>query len=223
MALSDAKRCTAIAKSTGKQCRNPARIGSDKCRTHGGNTPRGEASPNFKHGKFSDYMPERLVRIYQAVQEDEEHTILNRNIKLRETFIREKLAMIDDAPDSAETWRDFKQVWKNLKSGFANENLGMVKIAIDEGDVIINEREAYHKTVAELRDEMAEQRKDKQAISAIEYKGENAITSKELMTLMGGVLHVIQTIVTDKQQRIKIADGIDSLIIGETSPIVIDS
>lgn len=40
---------------TAKQntCENWARLHTTKCRVHGGNTPRGRANPNWKHGKFS--------------------------------------------------------------------------------------------------------------------------------------------------------------------------
>lgn len=60
MAFSDAKQCDATAKSTGKQCSNPAVSGSSKCRIHGGKTPSGEALPQFKHGRYSKYAPQTM-------------------------------------------------------------------------------------------------------------------------------------------------------------------
>jgi len=222
MALSDARQCNAKAKSTAKRCRLPAIKGSEKCRLHGGKTPKGEASPHFKHGKFSNYMPTRLLKIYEAVQTDEEMNILSRNIRLRETFLREKLAMIDDAPDSAETWQSLRQSVDDLTTHFENQDYGKCHVELMRLHRLIDEKEAYHKAVNELRSEMAEQRKDKQAIATIEFKGESAIPIKELLTLMGGVLHVIQTVVTDKRQREQIADGIDKILIGTTSPIPSD-
>lgn len=211
MALSDAPQCTATAKSTGKRCELPAIKGREVCRLHGGKTPRGEASPHFKHGRFSEYLPERLVKIYEAVEADNEHSILSRNIQLRETFLREKLAMLDNAPDSAQTWQELRKVADDLTAHFTDEKYGLCHVDILKLERLIDEKEAYHKAVAELRDEMAEQRKDKQAISAIEYRGENAITAKELMVFMGAVLHVINNTVTNQAERIRIHEQIDGL------------
>jgi hypothetical protein len=219
MAFSDAPKCNATAKSTGQRCQRVAVTGSTKCQVHGGVTPKGEASPHFKHGRFSDYLPQRLLKIYDDVQTDEETNILNRNVRLRETFIRERLAMIDDVPDSAETWKQLRDAVKELNKAYRNSDEGKVYGAIADIENIIDERTLYFQAVEEIRIDLGEQRKDKQAIAAIEFKGENAIPATELMTLMGAVLKIIQTVVTDKQQRIQIADGIDNLFSKQTSVI----
>lgn len=190
-----------------------------RCALHGGKSLKGEASPTFKHGRFSNYLPQRLLKIYDDVQADEETTILNRNVRLRETFIRERLAMIDDVPDSAETWKQLRHEIDELNKAYRKQDDGGVYNAIAKIERLIDERELYFQAVQEIRIDLAEQRKDKQAIAAIEFKGENAIPATELMTLMGAVLKIIQTVVTDKQQRIQIADGIDSLFSKQTSVI----
>jgi hypothetical protein len=52
-----ARRCHAKSKSTGKQCGNPACLGSTVCRYHGYRNPesikRGKDHPNFVHGERS--------------------------------------------------------------------------------------------------------------------------------------------------------------------------
>lgn len=188
-----------------------APMSNGRCALHGGKSLKGEASPTYKHGRFSDYLPERLVKIYEAVQADEEANILNRNIRLRETFIRERMAMIDDVPDSADVWNNLRREIGELRKAYHNHDDGKIINALDNLRLLIDERILYFAAVEEIRVDLAEQRKDKQAIAAIEYKGENAIPATELMVLMGAVLKIIQTVVTDKQQRIQIADGIDSL------------
>lgn len=222
MAFKNFEQCNAKSKSTGERCKNPAIKGSTKCRSHGGLTPKGEASPHFKHGKFSEYLPQRLLKIYNDVQADDEANILNRNIRLRETFIRERLAMIDDVPDSAETWTKLRHEIGELNKAYRNHDEGKVYVAMDNLRLIIDERILYFEAVQEIRVDLAQQRADKQAIAAIEFKGENAIPATELMTLMGAVLKIIQTVVTDKQQRIQIADGIDSLFSKSSSIITVD-
>lgn len=215
-------RCTAKSKRSQKQCKNYCRTGQKVCHIHGGKSLKGEAHPNFKDGKFSNYMPQRLLKIYEDVQADDEHNILSRNIRLRETFLREKLVMIDDVPDSAKLWQELRGLVDELTANFESQDYGHCHIGLMQIHRLIDEKEAYHKAVAEIRGELAEQRKDKQAIATIEFKGESAIPVKELLTLMGGVLHVIQTVVTDKKQRTEIADGIDNLFIRDSRSIEVD-
>jgi hypothetical protein len=211
MLKESAKQCNAKAKSTGSRCKNPAILGMTKCRMHGGKSLKGEKHPNYKHGKFSDYLPERMKIIYDEIKNDPAHDLLSRNIRLRDAFLREKLAMLDLHPESAQVWQDFTQIWDDLKIAFNNENMGRVLSELRKGDTILEERLLYFRTQEEIRIDLKEQRADYKAISDIEHKGERAITATELMALMGGVLHVIKEVVTDKQERMAISDGINTI------------
>lgn len=50
--LTNAPRCTAMAKSTRQRCRNPSKQNSNVCRLHGagGGAPRGPKHGNYRHG-----------------------------------------------------------------------------------------------------------------------------------------------------------------------------
>lgn len=65
MALSDANQCTAKSKSTGKRCKNPAIVGTNICRLHGGKGVRhGEDNPAYKTGtrvRYKEHLPERIL------------------------------------------------------------------------------------------------------------------------------------------------------------------
>ncbi len=64
-------RCTAKSKRSGKQCKNPAMRGKDKCPMHGGKTP-------IKHGLYSKYAPALLAakieEMRQAQQREQKLT-----------------------------------------------------------------------------------------------------------------------------------------------------
>lgn len=200
MALKDAPRCTAKAKRTGKQCENPAMSGSTKCRAHGGATPKGSASPHFKTGAHSKYLPPRLAAIYEDIETDLEVNILSRNLKLREMFLREKLEMLDDAPDSAQAWSELRDIADEMHKAFENDNLGMVQVSLMQLDRLINNMEAYHMAVDEIRRDLSEQRKDSQAKAGITAKSENSVTVPELMAFMGAFLGAIAQIVSNPRE-----------------------
>lgn len=212
MPFKDATQCNAKAKSTGKQCNNPAMNGSTKCRLHGGKTPRGSASPNWKGKGRSKYLPQRLADSYQELEADTEYTDLRANMRLREVFIREKLAMLDESADSMEAWTAFRKLWNDITKAFANKDYGMVLVLMNQGEQIIDERLIYFMTHKEIRADLAEQRKDSQAIASIEYKGENAVTAGELMTFVSAVLNFVSTHVTNPNEQQAVFSDVQNLL-----------
>ena len=70
MALSDAKPCNATTKRTKRTCRNPAVLGSTKCRMHGGKSPWGSEAAQFKHGRYSANLPTHLAARYREAAAD---------------------------------------------------------------------------------------------------------------------------------------------------------
>lgn len=47
------RQCTATSKRSGQRCRRSAMTDRTVCQVHGGKTPRGVASPHFRHGRYS--------------------------------------------------------------------------------------------------------------------------------------------------------------------------
>lgn len=193
-------QCTAKSKRSGERCLKDAMIGREVCHIHGGKTPKGSASPHFKTGAHSKYLPARLAAIYEDIENDLEVNILSRNLKLREMFLREKLEMLDDAPDSAKAWAELRSIADEMEKAFENDNLGLVKISLMQIDRLINNMEAYHMAVDEIRRDLGEQRKDTQAKAAITARGENAVTVPELMAFMGAFMHSIAQIVSNPKE-----------------------
>jgi len=60
-AIPGSNRCTATAKQTRRQCGQIAAPGSDKCRFHGGWSPRGRQHPGYRHGGASKATRATLV------------------------------------------------------------------------------------------------------------------------------------------------------------------
>jgi len=205
-------QCKAKSKRSGKRCKKDAMRGSDVCHIHGGKSLKGEQLPQFKHGKFSKYMPQRLKQRFEEVGSDKHVSVLGRNISIRDALLADRLQSLDDYPESSELWNKMQKLLSELTKAFENENYGGVKVCIDLMNEVVSDGMLMHMTIGDINDLMKEQRQDEKAIADIQYKGENAIPASQLMTLMGAVLHVITEVVTDKEQRIKIANGIDSII-----------
>ena len=98
-------QCQAIAKSTGKQCRRRAVKGKRVCTVHGGLTPGGIASPNYKHGRYSKYLPARLLDRYELAVTDPELLNLSEEIALLDSRISDVLKGVDSG-ESGKLWRE---------------------------------------------------------------------------------------------------------------------
>lgn len=212
MALKDAPRCTAKAKRSGKQCELPAVSGSKKCRMHGGSTPKGIESPHFKTGKHSKYLPARLSAIYEDIENDLEANILSRNIHLREALIRERLQWLEDSPDSAQVWSELRTLIDDIHIAYGGMNDAKMTLTLEKINRLLDERNLYHMTVAEIRKDLNEQRSDTNAKAAITAKSSEMITAPELMAFVGALFASIAQIVSNPKEIQEIHNAAHRLI-----------
>lgn len=189
-----------------------------RCYLHGGKTPKGVDSPHFKTGAHSKYLPTRLGAIYESIEADLESNVLSRNIRLREALIREKLELLEDAPDAQEVWDKLRKLIDQIKKDFSNEDYGGVQVGFMMLDHLIDERQLYHMSLMEVRKDLNEQRNDTTAKASITLKGENAIGINELMTFVGAMMNLISTTVSNQDERNRIYNAIERLTRAEESP-----
>lgn len=100
MALKDAKRCKATSKRTGERCKNPAVTGYDVCRLHGGKTPRGLDSPNYKTGLYSKWLPAAINDKAQAFLEADPLELVSEMALLR-ALLAEYVGRFEDITPTA--------------------------------------------------------------------------------------------------------------------------
>lgn len=205
-------QCTAKAKSTGERCTQPAMEGMNVCYWHGGMTPKGIASPHYKHGNRSKYMPERLAARYEEAIADPDLGSLKRNIALNEAIVREKLELLNVGGDSGEAWEIIAKALKDLSTHFNNEDYGKVLLTIEIMKEVVTEQQRYHMAIVEIQETLAEQRKDLKVKSDIEHKEMNAVSISNLMVFIGALISLINKVVPERDRRAEISEGIRKLI-----------
>jgi len=77
-------------RRNGEPCKGWA-MANGRCRIHGGKTPRGLASANWKTGAFSKAMPVGVAARYQAARHDPELLRLERDVALADARLLEVL------------------------------------------------------------------------------------------------------------------------------------
>lgn len=210
------KRCGGKRSNLDLPCRKYPLQGSARCKRHGGSAKRGAESENYKGKGVSKYFPQRLLAIFDDIGDDPKYNLLERNIKIKETFLREKLAMLEDTPDSAETWKDLRKQVDSLIAAFNDEQYGRCHVAILNIDKLIDERTAYHKIVDGIRSEMNAQRQDKVALEQIELRGEKAVTLPEMILLMSLIYQLFKESIKgsniEEKSELLFASGLDKLL-----------
>ena len=106
MEKTNRKICGAKTRS-GKPCRTYP-MANGRCRIHGGKSLKGIASPRFKTGKYSKYLPEKVRTRYLATIVDKDLISLRDEIALNDVYLIELLeSMKSGEVSQAETklWR----------------------------------------------------------------------------------------------------------------------
>lgn len=82
-----------------------------RCRMHGGKSLAGIASPTLTTGRYSKYLPTRLLERYETAQNDRELLAMGQEIALIDARLSDVLTRVDHG-DSAELWNDLHEAVK---------------------------------------------------------------------------------------------------------------
>lgn len=107
-------QCKAKSKQSGDRCKNRAVRGLDVCHIHGGKTPKGIASPQTEHGRYSRHLPTRIAARYEQAASDGELLNLRHDIALVEARLIDVLDRVDSG-ESGRLWSELYASWEAFK------------------------------------------------------------------------------------------------------------
>ena len=197
-------QCQAKAKSTGKQCNRSAVNGKRVCTVHGGLTPGGIASPNFKTARYSKYLPDRLSSRYEQAVNDPQLLELNHEIALIDSRLSDLLARIDTG-ETGQLWQDATKAWQKYRLNQDDETAAQLDTLIKKGNDDYQAWNEIQDTIEQRRRLVESERK--RLVEAQQY-----VTAVQAMTLIGNVLAIIKDNVTDRQTLQAISTGINQLV-----------
>lgn len=87
--------------------------GSATCYMHGGASAKGLTAGQFRTGRYSKYLPERLREKYQDAQQDPEILVLRDEIALADARLADLLTRVD-AGESGALWKELKDLVDQL-------------------------------------------------------------------------------------------------------------
>lgn len=204
-------RCKAKSKRSGEQCKRSAVVGREVCAVHGGKSPKGAASALFKTGKYSKYLPARMLAAYESSLNDPQLLDLKQSVALIDARLTDLLSRVDSG-ESGALWMAVVGTYNHLRKTYRGGDHVQIMKAFAVMDEVINKAIDDYAAWGEIGQLLDARRKHVETQQRVELQGERAVPAEQLMTFMGAVLHLIQTSVSSQQEKQRIADGIDRLI-----------
>lgn len=198
-------------KSTGKPCQRDRVTGKDVCWVHGGATPSGTASANYKGKGYSRNLPTRLADQYEAAITNPELLSLRSDIALLDVRIAETIENIDTGPVG--------KLWGAVRKAYlAQQDAMMAKDAIEtikatnELDILTKRGFMDYINWDEIRGLLQERARLVAAENKMLNDADLTVTAERVMLLVAAIANVVMENVTDNKTRAQITRGIDILI-----------
>jgi len=101
--------------------------GKTKCRSHGGATPSGPAAGRYKHGRYSKFLPSRLVTKFKDAMDDPELTQYRHSIALLTARLYELL----EEGESELLWSKTQEAFRELEAAIPAENQASIRASLN--------------------------------------------------------------------------------------------
>lgn len=195
--------------------------GRTRCRQHGGATPCGVDSPHFKTGEHSRIMkalPQRMQAAYEASLNDPAILDLKSSVALIDSRILDLISRVD-TKESGSSWKAVERAFADLVAAIRSDDKRGQSAALSELDQMIRVGKGDADIWIEITRLADDRRKHVETQQRLEMAGDKAVPIGELVTMMGAFLNLVQTVISNPEEKRRLSDGIERLIAPRTSPI----
>lgn len=207
-------RCGARTRSNG-YCELYPLKGRTRCKRHGGATPRGKASTAYKHGRYSQHLPDRLADRYQAALKDGDLLAMRDEIALLDTRISELVGRVDRGR-AGRHWDDAAKALDDLigSSAIANkaEREAAAAAAITELRRAIRGGKGDYMVWQEIGGTVEQRRKLVESERRRMVDLQQMITAEKAAVLIGALTDIVTRNVTDPETRKAISSELVQLV-----------
>jgi len=199
-----------------RYCQNDCSKGRTTCILHGGKTPRGIASPHFKHGRHSGvirHLPVHLQEAAQELRESSELVSLKDALTIQGVRAIELLDRLSETKDISKQLALALKALKNLRKAkdaeATNEAMDELETVLEEG---VDSSKMLELTWLDLRALVQEQTKT----VAVEHKraidARMVLTQEQAVSLMVAILAILKQEIKDEPTLRKVNEGILRLL-----------
>lgn len=204
--------CGAKTRSGGV-CQN-APMPNGRCRMHGGKSLSGAAHPNFRTGRYSKYLPQRLLERYNDGLNDPDLLTLADDISLLTARLEELLQKID-SNDTGAGWKLVKATYAKLKTAIKAGDALNTAQRMNELERQINTSTTEWALWGEISLVLEQRRRLVETERRLLVEHDRVVTVDQLMIMVGALQEVIRTHVHDRNTLAAIASDIRSTLLVE--------
>lgn len=209
-------KCDAKSKRTGAPCKARAVKGSNKCYHHGGKSLSGPASPTFKTGRYSKYLPARLAGRYQEAQEDTELLALRDEVSLVDSRLADLLRRVD-THEAGHWWRELRRVHSEYQSAEKKADIPAMRHWLSEWGRIAQFGLTDYAAWNEVYNVLEQRRKLVESERKRLVEMQQMITSERAMLLITALVDVVRQHVSDRNTLAAISADVGKLITVDSS------
>jgi hypothetical protein len=181
---------------------------------HGGNQPSGIARYNYKDGRYSKYMPKRLLEQYERAAGDGDLLVLRDEVAVVDTRLAELLSKLDSG-ESGAAWSEALAQHAALRLALASGDSLAQATALDALDKALKRGQAGYHAWREVGEMLDLRRKLVESERKRLVQLSQMVTAEQAMVLLMAVTRLVKEHVDDQKALIAISDGIRRIMTAE--------
>lgn len=199
-------QCSAMIKTRERRCNGKAVKGKTVCRMHGGKSLSGIASPTFKTGEHSKYLPARLHEKFNESYNDPRWRSLREEIAVTRTRIKELMQRLGK-DDGGELWALLVKARTEYTRAVLGKDTERMGAAIADMTALIDRGASDEATWRELADAHDNLRRLLETEMKSMVAAHQMITVERAMNMAASLAAVVKQNVTDRKALSAIQDG----------------
>jgi hypothetical protein len=172
--------------------------GKEVCRMHGGKSLLGPASPHYRNGLHSKFLPSRLAAAYTASVNDPKLLELRHDIATLDARIIDLLTRVDTG-ESGALWREAQAAVEAFDQAQARKRVTEMHVHLDRLKTLIRQGAGDSAAWQEICGLIEQRRKLVDSEQKRLATAHEMLTSEQAMVLLGAVVATIQKHVTDRE------------------------
>jgi hypothetical protein len=185
-----------------------------RCRFHGGMSLAGPAAPNFKTGRYSKYLPAKLLEQYHAAIADETLLELRHEIALVDVRIGEILGKVDTG-ESGHVWHDLREALRAFVDALSRRDAQRMREPLQRMQDLVSRGAAEYSAWDDVVELLEQRRKLVESERKRLVEMQQMMTNEQAMVLLAVVVDTIRKHVTDRQALAAISADITRLVVAQ--------
>ena len=204
-------------------------IGKTVCYIHGGKTPVGPALPHYQNGRYSRYLPERMLDRYHEAEQDSELLALRAEVALIDSRLLDVLQRVDTG-ESSRIWGQLRDAVANLDAAQLIGDDAGIRFAVAGIKNLINAGAADWAAWSDVRSLVQERKALVESERKRLVEAQQLIQVDQAMSLLALLVDAVREVADDRTLRHVVSayarltgTGADSETVGGADEAVIDA